>query len=123
MKEHILVKDGVYWIENPVMPAENFADKWALYPKRQDAFFAWIQRARKELIDDPMRVLGIDQLKKHYSNVLGEAPVTRAIKALGSDTRIKSENNALYSAGLVGGLTSSAAAGNKQVKGHTFFGQ
>ena len=68
-------------------------------------------------------MFGIDQIKKHYSNVLGEAPVTRAIKALGAGTRIKSENNALYSAGLVGGLTSSAAAGNKQVKGHTFFGQ
>jgi len=123
MKEYISVSNGVYWIENPVMPAENFADKWALYPKRRDAFFSWMQRARRELIDEPLQSLGIDQLKKHYSAVLGETPVTRAIKALGAETRIKSEKNTLYSAGLVGGLSSSAAAGNKQVKGHTFFGQ
>lgn len=101
------------------MPAENFADKWALYPKRRDAFFSWMQRARRELIDEPLQSLGIDQLKKHYSAVLGEAPVTRAIKALGAETRIKSEKNTLYSAGLVGGLSSSAAAGNKQVNSAT----
>ena len=123
MKEYISVRNGVYWIENPVMPAENFADKWALYPKRRDAFFSWMQRARRELIDEPLQSLGIDQLKKHYSDVLGEAPVARAIKALGEETRFKSENNKLYSAGLVGGLTSSSYTGTKQIKGHTFFGQ
>ena len=123
MKGYISVRNGVYWIENPVMPAENFADKWALYPKRRDAFFGWMQRARRELIDEPLQTLGIDQLKKHYSDVLGEAPVARAIKALGEETRFKSENNKLYSAGLVGGLTSSSYTGTKQIKGHTFFGQ
>jgi len=50
MKEYISVRNGVFWIENPVMPAENFADKWALYPKRRDAFFSWMQRARRENI-------------------------------------------------------------------------
>ena len=123
MTDNISIRDGVYWIENPVMPAENFADKWVRYPARQEAFFAWITRARKELIDDPLRSLGIDQLKKHYASVLGEAPVARAIKSLGEETRFKSNNNTLYSAGLTSGLTSATVAGSKQVKGHTFFGQ
>ena len=123
MTDNISIRDGVYWIENPVMPAENFADKWAQYPARQEAFFAWVTRARKELIDDPLRSLGIDQLKKHYASVLGEAPVARAIKSLGEETRFKSNNNTLYSAGLTSGLTSVTVAGSKQVKGHTFFGQ
>ena len=123
MTDKISIRDGVYWIENPVMPAENFADKWVQYPARQEAFFAWVTRARKELIDDPLRSLGIDQLKKHYASVLGEAPVARAIKSLGEETRFKSNNNALYSAGLTSGLTGATVAGVKQVKGHTFFGQ
>ena len=38
------------WVENPVMEQENFADKWKIYPKRREAFMAWIQRAKKELI-------------------------------------------------------------------------
>ena len=105
------------------MPAENFADKWAEYPSRREAFFRWVSRARKELIDDPLRALGIDQLKKHYAGVLGEAPVYRAIKAFGDETRLHSQSNTLYSAGLTVGLTSAAVAGAKQVKGHTFFGE
>lgn len=123
MTDNIFVKDGVFWIENPVMPAENYADKWTQYPERREAFFAWVIRARKELIDDPLNVLGIDQLKKHYAAVLGEAPVSRAIKALGAETRLRSNNNTLYSAGLIRGLTDSAVVGTKQVKEHTFFGQ
>ena len=63
MTDNIFVKDGVFWIENPVMPAENYADKWTQYPERREAFFAWVIRARKELIDDPLNVLGIDQIK------------------------------------------------------------
>ena len=123
MTDNISVRDGVYWIENPVIPAENFADKWAEYPSRREAFFRWVSRARKELIDDPLRALGIDQLKKHYAGVLGEAPVYRAIKAFGDETRLHSQSNTLYSAGLTVGLTSAAVAGAKQVKGHTFFGE
>ena len=123
MTDNILIIDGIYWIENPVMQAENFADKWVQYPERREAFFAWVKRARKELIDDPLRTLGIDQLKKHYAAVLGEAPVSRAIKAMGEETRLKGRNNTLYSAGLTGGLTDLAVAGTKQIKGHTFFGQ
>lgn len=123
MTEYISVRNGVYWVQNPVMEQENFADKWVQYPERKDAFFAWVTRARKELIDDPLRSLGIDQLKKHYADVLGAAPVTRAIKALGYDTLVKRNNHSLYSAGLTGGLTSAVATGSKQVKGHTFFGE
>ena len=28
MKQYIEMREGVYWIENPVNPEENFADKW-----------------------------------------------------------------------------------------------
>lgn len=123
MADYITVKNGDYWVENPVMSQENFADKWAEHPERRIAFVKWLTRAKKELIDDPLGVLGIDQIQKCYAKALGEAPVTRAIKAMGYETRKSGDNNRLYSTGLSTGLTSGAASGSKQIKGHTFFGQ
>ena len=118
MTNYIKVKNGEYWIENPVMAEENFADKWIQYPQRKTAFYNWVARARTELIDDPLQSLGLDQLSKQYASVLGEGPVVRAIKSLGYDAN----NSKLYSAGITGGLTSTAVTDAKPVKGHTFFG-
>lgn len=44
----IQVRSGVYWIENPTDPAENFADRWKYHPERRDAFFEWLQFARDD---------------------------------------------------------------------------
>lgn len=123
MTDYITVKNGDYWVENPVMNQENFADKWSEHPERKAAFLNWLTRAKKELINDPLNVFGIDQIQKCYAKSLGEAPVTRAIKAMGYDTRKAGENNRLYSSGIGTGLASTAISGSKQVKGHTFFGQ
>ena len=123
MLDYIIKKDGVFWVANPVMDKENFADKWERYPQRKEAFYSWVQKAQKDLIDNPLSSLGIDQLKKHYARVLGEAPVTRAIKGLGYDMQSTSKNNKLYSGGLVAGLTNTESAETKLVKGHTFFGK
>jgi hypothetical protein len=35
-------------IRNPSDPLENFADKWPLYPEREDAFFEWLDQARQD---------------------------------------------------------------------------
>lgn len=123
MTDYITVKNGVYWVKNPVMSQENFADKWIEFPERKIAFENWLQKAKKELINDPLEVLGIDQIQKCYAKSLGEAPVNRAIKAMGYDMHQSSDNNHLYSSGLNTGLTNSAASGSKQIKRHTFFGQ
>lgn len=123
MEDYITFKNGEVWVENPVMEQENFADKWKIYPQRETAFKAWIQRAKKELIEDPLKAMGIDQIKQQYSSVLGEAPVTRAIKAYGHDMKNRNNGEKLYSTGLLGGVTSTAVAGAKEVKEHTFFGE
>lgn len=48
MESHVLMRNGVYWIENPTDPAENFADRWQSHPERKDAFFKWLQFARED---------------------------------------------------------------------------
>lgn len=49
-KMHLAIQNraGVYWIENPTDPAENFADRWKDHPERKDAFFEWLEFARDD---------------------------------------------------------------------------
>lgn len=123
MADYIEIRDNTYWIENPAMRGENFADKWEQYPERKIAFDRWLKRAHKELINDPLQALGLEKLKEHYSTILGEAPVIRAFKNYADELHILSKQNKLYSSGLIGGLSSTMSAGSQAVKGHTFFGE
>ncbi|WP_421857235.1 nucleotide-binding domain-containing protein [Oceanicaulis sp.] len=41
-------RDGVPWVANPTNPDENFADRWATHPERQQAFYDWHQRAMND---------------------------------------------------------------------------
>lgn len=55
MKNNIEKRDGVWWVPNPVNPAENFADKWAERPRKAMLFFQWLdalEREHKELLTD-----------------------------------------------------------------------
>ncbi len=123
MADYIEVRGHTYWIENPVMAEENFADKWAQHPERRTAFYTWLKTARKELITNPLGALGLDKLKEQYSLALGDAPVNRAFKAYADEMHISSQQNSLFSSGLAGGLSTTPVAGSKTVKGHTFFGE
>lgn len=40
-------RHGVYWISNPTDPSENFADRWETHPERGEAFFEWLDAARR----------------------------------------------------------------------------
>ena len=46
MQKFIHNKGGVVWIPNPVNPQENFADKWAEIPEKQQNFFLWLEKAQ-----------------------------------------------------------------------------
>ncbi|MGR3911341.1 nucleotidyltransferase [Burkholderia sp. SR8] len=48
MESYIEVRNGVYWIENPADPRENFADKWDETPAKKDAFYDWLQTAKED---------------------------------------------------------------------------
>jgi len=43
MPQSIEVRDGRWWVENPVEPDENFADKWNEKPERRNAFLKWLR--------------------------------------------------------------------------------
>lgn len=48
MDRFIEDRNGVAWVANPSNPDENFADKWADYPQRRQAFEEWLERARSD---------------------------------------------------------------------------
>lgn len=48
MDAHIQHDGTKYIIPNPTDPMENFADKWEAHPERAQAFFAWLEQARKD---------------------------------------------------------------------------
>ena len=41
-------RNGIAWIPNPTDPAENFADRWAKHPRREHAFYEWLDQARED---------------------------------------------------------------------------
>lgn len=123
MLEYIEVRNGVYWVQNPVIDDENFADKWELYPVRKDCFYNWVNEAKKDFITDPLSAVGIDSLGKLFKKSLGEKTVIRAFNSYADDMESARKNDKLYSIGLTGGLTTKVATGATKVKGHTFFGK
>ena len=122
LSDHIKVKNGVEWVENPVMPDENFADKWHEFPQRKRAFILWVQKAYRDFVVKPLSVEGLDRIGNIFGESLGKAPVNRALAKIAEETKNRREENSLYSSGLKTGLTTAAALGSKVVKGHTFFG-
>lgn len=123
MSDYIENRNGVYWVQNPVMKDENFADKWQQHPERQRAFFNWIKRAREDFITNPLKVEGLYELSEIFKKSLGEAPVKRAFNSYGDDMFKARNEGKLYSTGLTTGLSTTETVGATKVKGHTFFGE
>lgn len=123
MPQFIKVRNGEYWIENPVMSAENFADKWNENLNKANAFYDWLRQVRKDLLTAPLACYGQDRLADHYKQVLGKLPVERAVNALGRNTRSERRSDNLYINGLTGGLTTAPTAASKPVRDHIFYGE
>ncbi len=123
MQDYVENRDGVYWIENPVMSEENFADKWEEYPERRKAFYEWINKAKEDLLTMPLKTQGIHVIGNKLGTVLGEAPVKRALSNMAEDTKKTRDDGRLFMAGLTKGLTKDESESVVTVKKHTFYGK
>ena len=122
MPQFIEKRGSIYWIKNPVMPEENFADKWNINPNKPIAFYSWLEKVKKDLITDPLALLGQDSIANQYKRVLGKSPVERAVNALANNTRSERQQGNLYMNGLAGGLTAKPTVTSKPIKDHVFYG-
>lgn len=86
MSSHIETRAGVTWISNPTDPEENFADRWAKYPERREAFFEWLEAARSDF-----RRIGSlenrEMLVEAASKVVGDRVANSAV-ALGAKAAV-----------------------------------
>lgn len=77
------MQNGRYYIENPSYTGnvkENFADKWNEHQERADAFFNWIEKARRDLVEQPSIVENMVNFASLINESLGSNIVEKAIK-------------------------------------------
>lgn len=51
MPKYIQNRNGRWWVENPVEPDENFADKWNEKPERRLAFLRWMVAVQQNVAE------------------------------------------------------------------------
>lgn len=91
---YILMKkqNGMFYIENPSYAGDNFANKWNEHPDRAEAFFEWLEKAKKDLTGEWLeksttiemasnikKMLGMNTGNKVFSDIANESHA--AIKA------------------------------------------
>lgn len=123
MQKYIEIRGGQFWIPNPAMPEENFADKWNEDPSKQREFADWLVRARDDLIGLPLKTDGYHKIGDVLKRSLGDGVVTKSLVDLGNEMKLSRDESKLYLAGLRGGLTTTPSEGAKRIGGHTFFGK
>lgn len=118
MPSLVELRDGVWWIPNPVQPAENFADRWRDHPGRPRAFFEWMERASadfRQLAEQP----GIDETLRRIGKAFGESSAKAAGAAHGTRFATASQAGTLGLGSATGLLTTTP---RRAAPRHTFHG-
>lgn len=74
MADHIECRDGVWWVENPAHPGENFADKWNTMPERREAFYAWLTHVHTT-VDGAATFGAVERVGEHLKSAFGATAV------------------------------------------------
>lgn len=109
MPELVERQNGVYVVANPVLPEENFANRWRNVPERAEAFFDWAEVAHADFSGLGNR-FGLDHLVEGLGTNLGREPANRAARGYGARMRDRQQAGRLTTspAGL---LTTTALTG------------
>jgi hypothetical protein len=118
MPEYIEVRNGVKWVENPVCPGENFADKWREYPERRKAFERWHAALSRDLYDLTAERRGQVAVHERLGGWLGAEQVRKAAGVIAGRTRTIREKGGL--AVTTSGLLTTGAG--TLVRDHAFYG-
>ena len=121
MGEYVENRSGVWHIDNPVAPGENFADKWEHEPEKADAFFRWLIAAQANLVTDLVGVSGVDDLAAIMEKSLGSVYPKRAIGRYGDRLNENRKSKGLFAS--ASGLSMLASTSSKVVPNHSFYGR
>lgn len=111
-------RDGVWWVENPVQPEENFADRWRSKPGSDKHFFTWMAQVQQDFAAFGAE-LGMDRVRTHLAESFGEGPASRAVAKYGVELNEARDRGGLRMAGRSGTL---GVAVGEPVRKHTFHG-
>lgn len=121
MAQFIESRHGVTWVGNPVLPQENFADRWREHPERERAFFTWVAQLQRDL-QEAASCRGLDNVVERLHKSFGPE-VRRAVENLGQQYRSGREGGKLASAAATGGLVMGSARPAVAVRPHNFYGE
>jgi len=74
--------NGIYRVENPVNPLENFADKWEREPIKQMNFMSWLQQLKADI--GYITNGSYSNRKQMLENAFGKTPINKAFNAIGA---------------------------------------
>lgn len=109
----------IKWIANPVNPEENFADKWADHPLREQNFYKWLQQVQKD-IEFLLQQQGIHRISAAMSKPFGETAVNKTFSVLAERNLNNRQNGDLKMNKNTGVLNS---LGTIPVLTHNFHGK
>lgn len=118
MPRHIEDRDGVWWVANPVLDDENFADKWRTHPERRRHFLAWMRQLHADL-HGTADERGIDKIVARFVDGFG-IEARKAAESFGFAAREAQRSGILTSAASTGALTTGTGV---HVRDHTFYGR
>ncbi|OTA16986.1 hypothetical protein Xbed_03378 [Xenorhabdus beddingii] len=129
MPRFINIINGQYYVSNPSMPAENFAEKWNIVEggegeKLKSNFVLWHEVA-VESINEIAASEGEDALLDNLSKYFGERPVKAVREAMVeviSTARNQNGLNVLPFTGALSAVAVSATAAAQPVPANTFYG-
>ena len=111
-------RDGIWWVANPVLAKENFADKWRTHPERHHHFVTWMQQVQQDL-EQAAEQRGLDRVVARLTEAFG-VEVKRAAESIGFGYRDARLNGTLTSAAATGTLLTGTGT---RVPDHTFYGR
>lgn len=107
-----------FWVENPINPNENFADKWNETDRKKQLFAQWLSNVKVDILD-VLRKHNRPKILNELKLSFGERTINEATRKLGDDVRIQRESGNLMFDTSTGTL---GYQGPKQVKQHQFYG-
>lgn len=118
IEERYSITHGRYikWIANPVNAEENFADKWAEVPKKQENFYKWLNQLHIDL-EDLGRQRGLSNIQASMQRPFGKNEVAKAFNNYGDLLRQQSQSGDLRVAAGVG-----IGYSGSKIPGHNFDG-
>jgi hypothetical protein len=106
---------------NPVIPRENFADKWPAKPQRRQAFLDWYEQFKRD-VGVYLNATKIGTIAESLGALVGERAKVRAFSAHSELMNEKQRRGQLGVIGKAATIVPATVPGSKTIPAHTNYG-